>query len=232
MTSFGHSRRNFVGGVGRRARSAHVASATSSASLDAPAAVGVAPAVGCLTVRAPIRSGSTSPRSPGRPLATARQLAARRSRSWSSPTSCILIERVLGFICFFTILFTKQVPEPIFNFRVMAYRYLLARGQLRRIPTQRVPAVLVRDGPDGRRHRRRDPLDGPPRGVQPLGPALQVVPRDPALLRAVLPRDRHALRDRSSRSSRSSSPASTRRRSATSPSACSAGSSGSTRTCT
>ncbi|HZP27427.1 MAG TPA: DUF4389 domain-containing protein [Acidimicrobiia bacterium] len=36
----------------------------------------------------------------------------------------ILIERVLGIICFFTILFTKQVPEPIFNFRVMAYRYL------------------------------------------------------------------------------------------------------------
>jgi len=35
----------------------------------------------------------------------------------------ILIERVLGFICFFTILFTKQVPEPIYNFRVMAYRY-------------------------------------------------------------------------------------------------------------
>jgi hypothetical protein len=36
----------------------------------------------------------------------------------------ILIERVLGFICFFTILFTKEVPEPIFMFRAMAYRYL------------------------------------------------------------------------------------------------------------
>jgi hypothetical protein len=36
----------------------------------------------------------------------------------------ILIERILGFICFFTILFTKQVPTEIFNFRVMAYRYL------------------------------------------------------------------------------------------------------------
>ena len=36
----------------------------------------------------------------------------------------IWIERVLGFICFFTILFTKKVPPEIFNFRVMAYRYL------------------------------------------------------------------------------------------------------------
>ena len=58
----------------------------------------------------------------------------------------ILIERVLGFICFFTILFTKDVPEPIFNFRVMAYRYLWRVATYAGIPTQRVPAVLVRDG--------------------------------------------------------------------------------------
>ena len=43
---------------------------------------------------------------------------------WIVAYVLILIERVLGFICFFTILFTKDVPEPIYNFRVMAYRYL------------------------------------------------------------------------------------------------------------
>jgi hypothetical protein len=36
----------------------------------------------------------------------------------------IVVERVAGFICLFTILFTKKVPPQIFEFRVMAYRYL------------------------------------------------------------------------------------------------------------
>jgi hypothetical protein len=36
----------------------------------------------------------------------------------------IIVERVAGFICLFTILFTKKVPRELFEFRVMSYRYL------------------------------------------------------------------------------------------------------------
>jgi hypothetical protein len=35
-----------------------------------------------------------------------------------------LIEAVLALLCFFLVLFTRQIPEPIFAFRVMVYRYV------------------------------------------------------------------------------------------------------------
>ena len=35
----------------------------------------------------------------------------------------ILIEGVLAFLCFFIVLFTRTIPDPILNFRAMAYRY-------------------------------------------------------------------------------------------------------------
>jgi roadblock/LC7 domain-containing protein len=34
-----------------------------------------------------------------------------------------IVERALSILSFFFVLFTKRIPEPIFNFRVMAYRY-------------------------------------------------------------------------------------------------------------
>jgi Domain of unknown function (DUF4389) len=35
----------------------------------------------------------------------------------------MIVERALGILSFFLVLFTTRIPEPIFNFRVMAYRY-------------------------------------------------------------------------------------------------------------
>jgi Domain of unknown function (DUF4389) len=35
----------------------------------------------------------------------------------------VIVERALSILSFFFVLFTKKIPDPIFNFRVMAYRY-------------------------------------------------------------------------------------------------------------
>jgi roadblock/LC7 domain-containing protein len=35
----------------------------------------------------------------------------------------LIAERALTLLSFFFVLFTKKIPDPIFNFRVMAYRY-------------------------------------------------------------------------------------------------------------
>jgi hypothetical protein len=35
----------------------------------------------------------------------------------------LLVERALGFLSFFLVLFTTEIPEPILNFRAMTYRY-------------------------------------------------------------------------------------------------------------
>ena len=35
-----------------------------------------------------------------------------------------IIEGVIAFLCFFLVLFTREIPEPIFTFRVMVYRYV------------------------------------------------------------------------------------------------------------
>jgi roadblock/LC7 domain-containing protein len=36
-----------------------------------------------------------------------------------------LVERALAFLSFFLVLFTREIPEPILNFRAMTYRYSL-----------------------------------------------------------------------------------------------------------
>ncbi len=35
----------------------------------------------------------------------------------------VIVERALSILSFFFVLFTKKIPDPIFNLRVMAYRY-------------------------------------------------------------------------------------------------------------
>jgi roadblock/LC7 domain-containing protein len=42
---------------------------------------------------------------------------------WIVLYALLLVERALALLSFFLVLFTREIPEPILNFRVMTYRY-------------------------------------------------------------------------------------------------------------
>src|SRR5450755_4698832 len=77
-------------------------------------------------------------------------------------------------------LFTEQIPRPLFDLIVMTYRY-----EWRAMTSRGLPAVRLHTLLRGRRPRAPHfTAPGLPRAARALEAVVQVVPRDPPILRA------------------------------------------------
>ncbi len=117
---------------------------------------------------------------------------------------------ILGALFFATVLmlvFRARYPKWWFDFAYELTRFTTRVGAYLALITDEYPSTVDQQ----RIHLDIDYPDDVERDLNRVPAARQVVPRDPALHRAVLPRDRRALRGRSPLGSRSCSPVSTRR---------------------